>query len=304
METRQGEARAQARAQAQSGAGKPVYIFTRFSVYNYPSGIIRKHAKEIKNAEDYQRIIYGSPRLDAKFAAFERFTVPSVLAQERRADRWLIFTSPQLPAEYQARLRGALKGVSEAEIVMVHDYEEMLEAGDSLVKAAGTAAALPITVNLDDDDALHPKYLALLEREGERAKEPAVLSPQAGYMLYEDGRARRFSYPAGTCAASGLALVGGNVLRLGNHAAVHKRSAAGELPPIEFLQPRNLFVRVRHKGNLVDRNEERGALKLFPFSFSQYLDSELKTGSGSSSGNSSALRTKTLKRKRQDKKDV
>ena len=89
-------------------------------------------------------------------------------------------------------------------------------------------------------------------------------------MLYEDGRAARVSYPRGFCAATGLAFAGGNVLRLGNHAAIHTREGH---PPIEILPHKNSFVRVRHRANL---GKVRRGNKLFPFSFEKYLVSDLK----------------------------
>ncbi len=247
-----------------------ILVFTRFSVYNYPSGIIRKHQKQIRSEADYLRVIYGRERLEEKFAAFEAHTVPSMKAQSLGATRWLVFTSPQLGAPYKRRLAAALKGVPGAEIVLVRDYAEMLERGDEAVAAVGPGQGnLVATVNLDDDDALHPNFL---ERVAARARPgpPHILTPRAGYMLYEDGRAARFSYPRGSCAATGLTFVGGNVLRLGNHAAIHTRPGH---PPIDVLPYKNSFVRVRHRANLV---EHRRAEKLFPFSFEKYLASDLK----------------------------
>jgi hypothetical protein len=241
-----------------------ILVFTRFSVYNYPSGVIRKHQKQIRSEADYLRVIYGAERLDEKFAAFEERTVPSMKAQSVPPTRWMVFTSPQLPSAYRRRLARALKGVPGAEVVMVRDHAQMLERSDEALKEAGGAT---VTVTLDDDDALHPRFL---ETVAARARPGHILSPRAGYMLHEDGRATRFSYPRDSCAATGLAFADGNVLRLGNHTAIHTRPGH---PPIDFLPYKNVFVRVRHGANLA---EHRRGNKLFPFSFENFLNSDLK----------------------------
>jgi hypothetical protein len=193
-----------------------VLILTRFSIRDPSASCWRASADSL----------FSPARLEAKMRCFERMTAPSVARQRLPAGttlRWLLFTSPDLPAPYMDRLRSAAARVRGAEVVPVASMAEFGERRRAEVASLRAEGQPPFaTVRLDDDDALAETFVQRLARH--RLRAPGVV------VSFPRGRRYTFSGPKHAVRiggvmdqkliALGLACVGADIYACGRHTRI------------------------------------------------------------------------------------
>lgn len=101
-----------------------IIIMTRFSVYSHNIPLVRTFLPNVVDKDEYLEHMYSKKRLEDKFSAFERVTLPSILAQSYKNLEWYIYTSPTLPADYLERLNKLLSVDPRFHLKIVRDIEQ------------------------------------------------------------------------------------------------------------------------------------------------------------------------------------
>lgn len=107
--------------------------------------------------------LFAPERLERRFRTFERLCLPSVAAQSDGDFRFVILTSPLMPAPWLARLRAAAAAVPMAEVVVsdAPDVNAALAAPLARLAAEAPGRGL-VQFRLDDDDAISRDFVANL----------------------------------------------------------------------------------------------------------------------------------------------
>ena len=80
--------------------------FCRFSYLGKSDwSALRLRQPDEAEFQDRARLLFDDARLAARFAAFERICLPSILAQDDPRFVMVVITSPELPPRWMARLR-------------------------------------------------------------------------------------------------------------------------------------------------------------------------------------------------------
>ena len=119
--------------------------------------------------------------LDHRLAIFKSVTVPSVAAQTRRPDIWLVFLDDQTPVA----TRSALQQMTEALPLLRPIYCGVLDAAvytDVIRRMAPAGRNWLVTTRLDNDDALHPSLLDAVQRAAAQRKREFI-NPQRGLIV-------------------------------------------------------------------------------------------------------------------------
>jgi hypothetical protein len=210
-----------------------VLIFTRFSIRDPSCGAWRKSADSV----------FSPARLEAKMQCFERMTAPSIGRQSGAPAariEWLLFTSPDLPQPYMARLRaaadrcerdmrraGAVSAQSRVRVEEVAAMSELYARCKQQVNMMRTSGSGPFaTVRLDDDDALSANYMQRLMRY-RTARPGLVVSFPRGrkYAFDSSGRVRQGQPMNRKLIALGLARIGDNIQACGRHTQIATKYA-------------------------------------------------------------------------------
>lgn len=109
--------------------------------------------------------LFAPERLERRFRAFEALCLPSIAAQTDQDFRFIILTSPRMPAPWLARLRAAVAKVPMTE-VLVSDARHVADALRPRLDeiAAETPGNSLVQFRLDDDDALALGFIGNLRR--------------------------------------------------------------------------------------------------------------------------------------------
>lgn len=124
---------------------------------------------------------------------FERYCLPSVARQEGRDFRWLVYFDRTRSASRKARIEALLDRPG-TEAVFVETPEEMIAD----LRGRAPKDGLFLTTRLDNDDALHPRFVAEVQARVRSLTEqgvdlPAIVdAPVATW--WEEGRARARQY--------------------------------------------------------------------------------------------------------------
>jgi hypothetical protein len=201
-----------------AGDKAKIYLITRFSIYSYPPKkfpiIIRDNSEE-----QYKKWLFNDSRMLNKFDLFEEVTVPSIKHQTYKNYEWLIYTSKELPEEYLDQLKNAVSSVPNTKVIVLEPGKIFIEHFKKYDKEEPY-----VSVRLDDDDGLNPNYFQILSKY---TNPGVIISPKHGRLISRTAPYGHFvSSPHSyfpKCGAWGLALSGGNVYTLGNHATIHSR---------------------------------------------------------------------------------
>ena len=247
-----------------------IIITTPFSIFNYPSNLIKMFQKQIKTENDYLNYMYSTDRMNTKFNAFEHITVPSINAQTNKNYIWYVSHSPHLPEPYASKLKRIAATTPNMQLLPIDHYSQLLSAMEKVLPAEKF-----INVRLDDDDALHPDYFNILSS---KYKPGEIISPRHGYKLMnykhalKKGNAIAYTYPDKVCAASGLGAADMNIIKFGNHAKIHTKHKN-----ITFLPQKGLFIRLINKNNFSrTKQRQKDAHLTFPFSMNNYINGTRK----------------------------
>ena len=124
---------------------------------------------------------------------FERFCLPSVARQESKEFRWLVYFDRARSASRRARIEQLLDR-PDTEAVFVDSPEEMIAD----LRGRAPEAGLLLTTRLDNDDALHPRFVAEVQaRAQDLAAQgtdlPAIVdAPLATWWEENSPRARQY----------------------------------------------------------------------------------------------------------------
>ena len=204
---------------------------TRFSIFDASLPGQWKLARSVVSADEYRDVLFDDLRLEVKFACFERLTVPGMLAQRLgpgQRMRWLVFASMDLPQPFRLRLLAAVGRVRGGLVVWVAsmaEFEEHLDAEVWRLEQAGIPFA---TVRLDDDDGLGATYCSVLGRYADHGGQVVSFVAGRHVRVTLQDRDTMAAFAVGRPImepynAFGMAMVGGNIYRAGNHKRVAER---------------------------------------------------------------------------------
>ena len=227
-------------------------MHTRFSIADHEfKGFVVTRTLQ-KN--EYLAELYSEKRLAVKFAAFETFTLPSVLNQKWKDWEWHIYTSSSVaPAHFTERLNSL---VSMDARIHVHDVSSMADCFALSKKLDAAAPCVVASMRLDDDDALHQ---SIFQRMQQFADEPrgTVVGLLGGLLsMLKDGVPHASTYTYGShphVIALGMTRIGDNVFSAGNHSICHERH------PCRYI------------------SAEKGMVPFLCFSDEQYTDTSRKS---------------------------
>ncbi|MFI0397403.1 glycosyltransferase [Paracoccus jiaweipingae] len=159
---------------------------TRIFGYLRFSYLGRSDVKLARSTDDLAyraSVLYTPERLEERFYFFEKICLPSLKWQTDQDFKFAIFTSPELPSAYQERLRKAIDGIPQAEIVydtashITHAIDPWMQRQDA-VKRTRT-----VHFRLDDDDALSTDFVATLREHLDRVPDRAIITRPNGLFL-------------------------------------------------------------------------------------------------------------------------
>ena len=185
--------------------------------------------------------------LNHRLALFAGVTVPSVLAQTRRPDQWLIFLDEQTPPEFRTaldRCLACLPWVRQVYCVAL-DTAALTE---TIAPCLPSQADWLLTTRLDNDDALHPEFIATVQAmvsPGHRE----FLNPRHG-LIVTDGRLYRKQDLSSPFITLSEPVAGFRTVWLDQHQRLANHG------PIRQFGLKDAWVQVVHGGNLA--NQVRG----------------------------------------------
>lgn len=191
------------------------YIATRFSVFDHTyKGYQLVHKNDV---EKYKQELFSEGRLAFKFHVFETITLPSVVKQTNPNWTWLLYTSPDLPDSCKARLEEITRPYPGIKIRYVSTMAEAFDDIDMQIAHSQYA-----TLRLDDDDAIHVRFLEWLESYA--TSDVSIVSfPRGRKFTIQNGKFQiggEFYYPA---IAIGLTMFNSNIYKAGVHSTIAQR---------------------------------------------------------------------------------
>lgn len=122
--------------------------------------------------------------LEHRFAQFERFCLPSVMAQTCRNFVWVIFCDPEIPALFRSRIQEYARWPALRPIFFRHVFDQGMARAAVAELARGYSHL--ITSRLDNDDAICRTYVESLQRNF-CGQEFEFLNFTNGY-IWQEGR--------------------------------------------------------------------------------------------------------------------
>ena len=202
--------------------------------------------------------------LERRFGLFEKYCLPSVAAQTRKDFIWLVYLDEETPQVWKDRM---------AELASEHEFlrprycrsfsDEVLWRG--IDEEGGAEESIRITSRLDNDDMIHPAYMARMRELAERE----LAERQAVGEGFEKGF--YLAFPLGYCLRDGA----GYVQRYRNNPFSSYVSAASlrktvldvdhryiaESAPVAYEWHRPLWCQLIHGENVA--NAVRGVYNPF-----------------------------------------
>lgn len=192
-----------------------VYFITRFSILDYSCKAWIMTSMEKNN---YTTSLFSDDRLNAKFEAFEKMTLPSIVNQTNQDYEWLILTSSYLPKLYMDRLKKDIVNYPQIKLFTVKNIAEFKKIINEYSYKQSYA-----TVRLDDDDGLSVKYVELMQKY--QSKNQSIISFPKGhaYKIIND-QIEVMDYDVySPMLALGLAAINMNIYSCGSHHNINQR---------------------------------------------------------------------------------
>lgn len=135
--------------------------------------------------------------LEHRFALFERFCLPSVMAQTCRDFEWIVLFDSMTPERYRSRIDGYREACPQLTPVFVEPGDGRHFARIFREQAmARLRAGRVLTTYLDNDDALHVGFVEDLQGRASQACDGTFFYYDDGYQYYADDRyLLRIHYP-------------------------------------------------------------------------------------------------------------
>jgi FkbM family methyltransferase len=102
--------------------------------------------------------------LEHRFALFENFCLPSVLAQDYKGFCWLVTIDERTPERWRSRLRADLAPLKSTRILPVKPGPQTIWKEEIERLTRGTSVQRVVTTRLDNDDAISRDYLAKISQ--------------------------------------------------------------------------------------------------------------------------------------------
>jgi hypothetical protein len=127
--------------------------------------LTRFNCSNSRSSNDREIAIRSQPGwLEERFQLFERYCLPSVLAQTNQNFEWRIYFDRHTPPEFLERARRGFAGRPNIRLMLCDIYgSETLQ--EDLAKDLPGAGGWLVTTRFDNDDALHRQFVERLHRE-------------------------------------------------------------------------------------------------------------------------------------------
>ncbi len=183
--------------------------------------------------------------LSERFDLFERYCLPSVLAQTERNFDWLLFFNEKTPAAYVDRIR-ALNLEHPFIVPVFCDSLPLTEVQQAVRNVVGGKADWLLTSRLDNDDGIHPQFVAMLQK-AQRFQEAEVLNYPYG-VIFRAGRTyRRRDLSNAFISLSEPASASQTVFSIPRH--VYARDSY----PVRQMPVDPMWLQVIHESNVSNR---------------------------------------------------
>ncbi len=191
--------------------------------------------------------------LKQRFAIFESITIPSIVSQTEQNFLWLVFFDSDTPNEFKERVQDILQ-FNNCQAVYVQKAEQIIPF---LKEKLSPNTKTLVTTNLDNDDALHKKFVEIIHSNF-RDEKLYFLNFTLGYMLRKDGLYMReyLSSPFHTVVET----VGDDLLTCLNlpHYYVYFLSSQGV--PVYQIASQPAWLQIIHGTNVVNRWDRNAVL--------------------------------------------
>jgi hypothetical protein len=116
-----------------------------------------------------------------RFELFNRYCLPSLVAQTQQSFSWILFFDRNTPEPFAEKVRGLAQQYPNIHPVFCDDLpiDRVREVVQSVVPVAPKWL---LTTRLDNDDGVHPEFVATLQR-AQRFKQAEVLNVPFGIIL-------------------------------------------------------------------------------------------------------------------------
>ncbi|WP_052080827.1 glycosyltransferase [Porphyromonas sp. COT-239 OH1446] len=168
------------------------YILTRFNL-----GLYKRNK--------YLRSVRNEAWLEHRFELFEKYCLPSVVAQDSQSFVWLVLFDQDTPEAYKGRVRGymraypffrplSVRGEYAAHFVQI--YQQAIQKDLQRLKAAGIPVDRVITTCLDNDDALSSDFVSRVEHLYRPLPDASFITFLRGLQYFTElNIATRIKYP-------------------------------------------------------------------------------------------------------------
>lgn len=240
---------------------KHIFLIIRYSLLTDVSSFRqgRKH-----DFEDYKKVLFDPERLTKRENLFKKVTLPSLVSMNPSSDKvtLLLFTSEELPTGNKEELQRMLDPYQWAKIISLPNtanfsksLREVLEKEMERFEKSTCYS----TVRLDDDDALSPYFLELLEPYVDPMYSGFCVSFPDGFAGIYDGETQKyesFHSHYESKVAIGLAYINiynpatrtfqsevSNIYSIGNHKKIDRKR------PVILDAKKPSFIRTIHSGS-------------------------------------------------------
>lgn len=227
-------------------------FYTTFSVlmdpppnYLFMKKMIKTHnldlqADSTKVKELYIEYLYSQERMNYKFQAFEKITLPSILSNLKCEDsaEWWIYISKDMPTEYKDRLYTLVSISKQIKVVEVESFAEVSQKYIAEYKSLASKEERLCVLRIDDDDGVYSNLFLDIELAAQSRQHPFLFTcPEGKYCkINVDGEIvigkpiLKTTYPH-TVALAGIDI---DIRKLGDHTKIQKRN-----PNLEIVKNEN-----------------------------------------------------------------
>ena len=204
-----------------------VYFITRFSILDHKKGVWELSTL---NNKEYEKQLFSTERLDAKFVAFEKMTLPSIINQTSPNYEWLIMGSNFLPEKYKDRLKKLVKSYPKIKLFLIKDFTEFYNILGKYPFGKNYA-----TVRLDDDDGLNKDYVQILQKYKDNDKHIISFPHGHKYKIENNKIITREKNIYVRDLALGLCAINMNIHKCGDHRKI------GEKYKVIYDETKNIY---------------------------------------------------------------
>jgi hypothetical protein len=227
---------------------------------------------EHDNIVDRIAYLYGSARMEERFALMEVVALPGIKAQTNPDFEFIIVIGDQLPSSYRERLHDITAGIRQVRIVEEPPRPQREVMKEILNKARKDPSEPCLQFRLDDDDAIAVDFIERLRAASQDAKS-LTAQHKAVNFDWSKGFVAAFG-PEGISsaeiyrplypAAMGMQVRGNCALTIMNFA--HEKIARF-MPSISYAEP-HMFVR-SHNASNDSRQKKAKEVPLTPLTFEE-----------------------------------